>query len=433
MIYLRKILKVFTIALVVCVLLFSVISASAAYDPPIYTFLPIQTIVPTLPPQFTFFTFIPFITPAPSDSSSLVYFEDAHLQNAIAVELGVSTSDLTKNYLNSVTGTLDLSKYDISKLTGIESLTSLDNLILRNNPITSYRELRQLQYLTNLEYLDISALSVTQIPSEIKKMTGLKYLDISANRLDTLPSALEDLNLDYLVCNYCFFDITDPDFISTLMAATSAADYQYQLQKVDFYAICQTAGIVTLKWDEMPDIYFPNGAVAQIERFSICEPDPSGSQGDWIDSVSRNTTSYTFEGLNSSQTYSFDISVDYYIKNTQYDGKLVKFYEKELFQPIPQDTPTPKPTDTPVPTDTPMPTDTPTPELTAEPTSAAAEIITINPGENNNNGNSSNSSFLSTLVVLLIVLIVAIFGLVIVLFLRTTKPPVRPDSQDPPK
>ena len=427
-------MKVLTVALVVCVLLFSVISANAAYNPPIYTFLPIQTIVPTIPPLFTFFTFFPFFTPEPADTSSIVNFTDAHLRDALAAELGVNPNDLTENYLSSLTGSLDLSSYGIEKLGGIEHLTSLDYLILRDNPITSRHELKRLKFLTGLESLDISALSVTELPSELGSMSNLKYLDIGANRIDKLPSNFENLNLDVLMCNYCFLDITDSDFMNILISATAAADYQYQLQKIDIYAICQTAGIVTVKWDEMPDIYFPNGAIAEVQRYSICEPNPSGKQGAWIDSESRTKTSYTFEGLNPSITYSFDISVDYYVKNTIYDGKYVKFYEKELFRPIPQDTPTPAPTATPEPTATPVVTGTLIPTRLPV-TVAPVNIITVNPDQTvseNPSEDGSNNSVLTILLVLVIVLIVAIIGLIIMMFVRMNKPS-DPTIQEPPR
>ncbi len=431
MMYLKKLMKVLTVALVVCVLLFSMITASAAYDPPIYTFIPLPSLlVPTVAPQFTFFTFLPLFTPAPSDSSSIVNFTDTHLRDALVAELGVGPSQLTENYLGSLTGTLDLSGYGIEKLGGIEYLTNLDYLILRDNPIYSVHEIKKLKLLTGLESLDISALSITELPGELGSMSNLKYLDVSANRIDELPSGFTNFNLNVLMCNYCFFDISDPDFMNILISATTAADYQYQLQKIDFYAICQTAGTVTLKWDEMPDIYFPNGAVAEVQRYSICEPNPSGNQGAWIDSESRSTTSYTFEGLDPSKTYSFDISVDYYINNTVYDGKYIKFYSKELFQPIPQDTPTPVPTETPTPT--PVVTDSPTP--TVEPaTSAPAEMVTINPNETIvPEQPANNNSVLTVLLVVLIVLIAAIVGLVVYMFIKMNKSS-GPDIQAPPR
>lgn len=434
MMYFKKIMKVLTVALVVSVLLFSVINANAGFDPPIYTFIPFPSLLATVPPMWTNFSFLPLWTPAPTDTSSIVNFADPHLQNALATELGVGPNELTENYLASLAGTLDLSGYDIELLSGIEHLTNLDYLILRDNPISSKHELKRLRLLTGLEFLDISALSVTQLPSELGDMSNLTYLDISANRIDSLPSAFSDLNLDVLLCNYCFFDVTDPAFVSTIISATTSADYQYQLMKIDIYGICQTPGVVTIKWDEMPNIYFPNGAVAEVKRYSICQPNPNGNQGAWIDSEPRSSTSYTFEGLSSAATYSFDISVDYYIKNTIYDGKYVKFYEKELFQPIPQNTPTPSPTATLEPTPTVEVTNTP--EVTQAPavTSAPADIVTINPNQpvdgNGQANGSSTSSTLTILLVLVIVLIVAIVGLIIVLFVRMNKPQ-GPTAQTP--
>ena len=226
--------------------------------------------------------------------------------------------------------------------------------------------------------------------------------------------------------------------MNILISTTSAADYQYQLEKIDFYPICQTAGTVTLKWDEMPDIYFPNGAVAEIQRYSVCEPNPSGNQGAWYKGLSRTTTSYTFEGLDPSKTYSFDMSADYYIKNTIYydssQPKYIKFYSKELFQPIPQDTPTPAPTDTPTPSPTPVVTDTPAPTVVPV-TSAPVDMVTVNPNATSATEQTGGSnSVLTTLLVVLIVLIAAITGLVIYMFVKMNmNKPSGPGIQAPPR
>lgn len=438
MMYIRKIAKFATIALVVCMLLFSVINAQAAMGIPIISFNPIPVIIPTIP-LLTLNTDFFFFTPPPSDSSSLVLFTDTKLRDALIIELGVNVNQLTENYLGSLTGTLDLSSKGIEKLGGIEALDNIDYLILRDNPISSRHELKRLRLLNNLESLDISALSVTQIPSELGDLTNLKFLDISANRIDSLPSALSDLNLDVLLCNYCFFDIeNDTGLLNTIIAATSAADYQYQLNKIDIYGICQTAGTVTIKWDELPDIVFPNGAIAQIQRYSISKPNPSGNQGAYLDSESRSSTSYTFDELDPSKTYSFDISADYHIKNTIYDGKYIKFYEKELFRPIPQDTPTPSPTFTPEATIALESTPTVAPsEVALDVTQAPVDIVTINPnqpvdGSQSDNSNSKDSMF-TMLIVLVIVLIVAIVGLFAVLFVKMnnqggSSPPAPPRS-----
>lgn len=436
MIYFKKIMKIMVIALVICVLMFSVVSASASYNPPIYTFLTTNPIVATIPPMITDFTFTfgPFFTPAPSDSSPIVSFSDIKLRDALMLELGVASNELTQDYLESITGFLDLSSYEISELEGIEHLTSLEGLILRNNPIGSKNQVRYLRFLTSLEYLDISALSVEDLPSELSQLSNLRFLDISANRLDSLPSSFKNFNLEVFKCNYCYFDIADATFTNILIEATDFAEYQYQLIPIDFYLICETAGVVTAKWDEMPDIHFPNGAYAKIERYSVCEPNTGGNRI-WLDSESRAKTSYTFTGLSQAATYAFIISADYYIKNTVYDGKYVKYYITNWFQPTPQDTPTPTPTATFTPTPTPVVTEVPataTPEITAAP----ADMVTINPTQPpyvEPKQDTSNDSFLIVMLVLIIVLIVAIVGLIVVMFLRMNNPAPPNDEQKPPK
>jgi len=435
--YLKRIMKILVVALVICVLMFSVVSASASFDPPIYTFLTLDPIIGTIPPMVTFFTFSfgPFFTPEPSDTSDIVNFSDNNLRDALMMELGVASNELTENYLESITGTLDLSGWDISALKGIEHLTNLQGLILRDNKLSEKNQIRYLRFLTSLEYLDISALSTDVLPSELSQLTNLKYLDISANRLTSLPSSFKDFNLDVLKCNYCYFDITDSSFTNILIEATDFADYQYQLAPIDFYLICQTAGTVEAKWDEMPDIHFPNGAIAEVARYSFTVPNASGKQGNWMDSESRETTSFTYDGLDSGTTYAFSISCDYYIRNTIYDGKYIKLYTKNFFQPVPQDTPTPTPTMTPTPTPTPTVTTEPA-TATPEVTSAPADMVVIGATDVANaqqNQNGSDDTFLTVLLVLVIVLIVAIVGLVVVMFIRMNNPPPPSGGQEPPK
>ena len=184
----------------------------------------------------------------------------------------------------------------------------------------------------------------------------------------------------------------------------------------------------------MPDIHFPNGAIAEVARYSVTVPNPYGKQGAWLDYESRTTTSYTFDGLDSGTTYAFSISCDYYIRNTVYDGKYIKLYTKESFRPIPQDTPTPTPTMTPTPTVT--PTATPIPDTaTPEVTNAPADMVVIDPTQQANaqqERNDSDDSFLVILLVLVIVLIVAIIGLIIVMFIRMNNPVPPSDNHTPP-
>ncbi|MEX1377091.1 MAG: hypothetical protein AB1Z23_06375 [Eubacteriales bacterium] len=434
MIYLKKFMKVLALTFAACILLFSTFSISASAIEAQISFNPIITLIATVPPTFVF-TYIPFGTPAPSDTSSLVYFSDTKLRDALVAELGVAPNQLTENYLSSLTGTLDLSGYGITTLQGIESLDHLDYLILRNNEVYSKHEVKRLAQLTNLEALDISALSITELPSEIGNMTNLKYLDISANRIESIPSSFSNLSLDVLLCNYCYLDIQDPGFISTLIASTATADYQYQLQKLEFYLTCETAGTVTAIWESIPDIEFPNGAIAHVQRYSICEPTLNGSQGSWIDSESSSKTSHTYTGLTPSKTYYFSISADYYIKNTIYDGKYIKYYVRESIQPIPQDTPTPKPTDTPEPTATLVVTDTPAP-LTAEPATSTPMPFTATATSYQNGGNSSGNSLLTVLLIIVVVLVVALIGVIIFFFTKMSGPPRgenRDNIQPPPE
>lgn len=419
----KKIMKIALLAFVICTLLFSVLSvqATASTTIPLISFSPLTPAIPTL----MFFSQPPILlfTPPPSDSSPVVSFQDINLANAISDATGIDKSDLTVNVLKSIEGTLDLSDSNITQLGGIEYLTNVEYLILSKNGIYSRNELKKLAVLSSLQSLDISALSITSIPSEICGMSNLKYLDISANRLDTLPSSFTNLELLALKCNYCFFDVSaSSDVLPLIIGATSSADYQYQLNKIDMYTTCQEAGTVVAHWAEVPDVVFPNGAVAKVKRFSICEPDLDGDQGPWLDSASSSSTSFTFTGLNPAKTYSFDISVDYYIENTQYNNKYIKFYEHELFKPMPQPTPTPAITNTPTPTPTLEATNTPIPTPTPTSTPAQSVIITVNPDQSNSDSASSNNysstSILTILIILIIVLIVLIVALAIVFYLR---------------
>lgn len=75
------------------------------------------------------------------------------LRTAIATKEGIDVSAVTKDYLGTLTGTLDLSNQNISDLSGIQYADSLTGLNVSSNEIS---DISVLGGLTNLTSLDIS-------------------------------------------------------------------------------------------------------------------------------------------------------------------------------------------------------------------------------------------------------------------------------------
>ena len=91
---------------------------------------------------------------------------------------------------------LDLSHNQISKLEGLDGLTSLTGLSLRNNQI---RKLEGLDHLTSLRGLDLSGNQISKLEG-LDSLTSLRGLDLSGNQLIKLEgldhlTSLTGLNL----------------------------------------------------------------------------------------------------------------------------------------------------------------------------------------------------------------------------------------------
>ncbi|AHM60308.1 Miro domain-containing protein [Flammeovirgaceae bacterium 311] len=78
----------------------------------------------------------------------------------------------------------------------LEQNKNLRHLLLNNNLLRNLDELKEAKVseLKSLEYLNLSANSLTALPAEIEKLSSLKRLDIDQNKLSVLPPELKNLN-----------------------------------------------------------------------------------------------------------------------------------------------------------------------------------------------------------------------------------------------
>ena len=122
----------------------------------------------------------PFCSSQPA--SAIVVFEDANLEAAIrdAVWLA-SQGDLTCGLLETVT-TLTTGSAGIASLAGIENLTRLTTLWIRDNSITDVSALSELTNLTGLNAWDNS---ITDL-SALSGLTGLTALHLHINSITDL-------------------------------------------------------------------------------------------------------------------------------------------------------------------------------------------------------------------------------------------------------
>ena len=129
----------------------------------------------------------PFCNSQPA--SAIVAFEDANLEAAIRDELLLgSQGELTCGLLQSLR-TLTASSVGIASLAGIENLTRLTVLRIRDNSITDVSALRGLVGLTSL---NLAANSITDI-SALSGLRSLTFLAINENGNITDISALSGL------------------------------------------------------------------------------------------------------------------------------------------------------------------------------------------------------------------------------------------------
>ena len=136
----------------------------------------------------------PFCSGQPD--SAIPTFEDAILEALIRATLSIGAQDdLTCGLVSGLT-VLDALFVPISSLAGVENLTSLTDLILRDNSIT---DISALSGLTSLTFLDLEWNSIIDI-SPLSRLTSLGSLRLNDNSItDISPlsglTSLTSLNL----------------------------------------------------------------------------------------------------------------------------------------------------------------------------------------------------------------------------------------------
>lgn len=87
---------------------------------------------------------------------------------------------------------LDLSELSLTQIpTGIIQLIKLQKLNLSSNRLSSLPP--EILWLTNLQSLNLSSNELSSLPPEIEQLTNLQTLDLRGNKLSSLPVEIEKL------------------------------------------------------------------------------------------------------------------------------------------------------------------------------------------------------------------------------------------------
>ncbi|MCB6994678.1 NEAT domain-containing protein, partial [bacterium 210820-DFI.6.37] len=129
------------------------------------------------------------------ESEDTAFFQDASLKKAICEALNKTYSagiSITKTEMETLTS-LNLSKKDITDLTGLEAAVNLTELSLSGNPLGySNASLKVLNSLTKLKSLDLSDCQV----GGLLKKTNVGTTGINSTLLETFPQMTELETLD---------------------------------------------------------------------------------------------------------------------------------------------------------------------------------------------------------------------------------------------
>ena len=142
--------------------------------------------------------------------TAIATFEDANLEAAVRIALGIGSEPLT---CGLVSGLTELRATTLASLVGIQNLTSLTTLWLPEN--NSISDISALSGLTSLGNLDLRGNSISDI-SALSGLTSLTFLQLGFNSITDI-SALSGLtSLETL-----FLDINSITDISALSGLTS--------------------------------------------------------------------------------------------------------------------------------------------------------------------------------------------------------------------
>ncbi|MFL0268872.1 leucine-rich repeat domain-containing protein [Candidatus Clostridium radicumherbarum] len=125
--------------------------------------------------------------------TDIVTFKDKNLEQAVRNAINKPTGTIFKSDVAHITY-LHLYNKNISDISGIENLSSLQTLDLENNQIS---DISAMNGLTNLQFLNLDLNGISDI-SALKELTNLQDLYLDSNRISDFSALKGLINLKYL-------------------------------------------------------------------------------------------------------------------------------------------------------------------------------------------------------------------------------------------
>jgi len=173
-----------------------------------------------------------------------------------------------------------------------------------------------------LEELNANKNNLTALPGSIGGMATLKRLDVRLNRLKKLPSGLDKINFENLNVEWNFLDVSDTSSTKKMLEGVNAAlDCLFirQLTPIQNHAAASTPDSITLFWDKCADGGDDFGTWT-VSNYTVYAVD--GDKMLKTAEIPPSDTSCTVTGLAPSTIYTYKISVEYNVTDTQtsFDG-----------------------------------------------------------------------------------------------------------------
>ncbi|MDA1508491.1 DUF5011 domain-containing protein [Bacillus cereus group sp. TH36-2LC] len=117
-------------------------------------------------------------------------FPDSALRNAVKTKMGTTSDEVTLEQLSNVRDVLDLSGKGVKNFEGLQYLTGLNALYIKNSNLTEVPQ--QVLELKELKILDLSRNTITTIPDNMS-FDKLRVLDLSYNKITAVPDSIWEL------------------------------------------------------------------------------------------------------------------------------------------------------------------------------------------------------------------------------------------------
>lgn len=104
--------------------------------------------------------------------------------------MGTTSDEVTPEQLSNVRDVLDLSGKGVKNFEGLQYLTGLNALYIKNSNLTEVPQ--QVLELNELKILDLSRNTITTIPDNMS-FDKLRVLDLSYNKITAVPDSVWEL------------------------------------------------------------------------------------------------------------------------------------------------------------------------------------------------------------------------------------------------